>query len=158
MTARFQSLLDTPIGTVRILGGDDAITHIDFIDAGAASAQTDNALTRLARQQLSDYFAGQLRTFELPLAAEGTDFQRACWQALQTIPYGETRSYAEQAKLIQRLKAVRAVGAANGANPIAIVVPCHRVIGKDGKLTGYAGGVERKAWLLALERRGAAAL
>jgi len=152
MTARYQSLLDTPIGTVRILGGDDAITHIDFVDAGSAFALPDNALTCHTRQQLSEYFAGQRRTFDLPLAPAGTDFQRACWQALLSIPYGETRSYAEQADLIQRLKAVRAVGAANGANPIAIVVPCHRVIGKDGKLTGYAGGVERKAWLLDLER------
>ncbi|UZJ44013.1 methylated-DNA--[protein]-cysteine S-methyltransferase [Marinimicrobium sp. C6131] len=158
MTARYQSLLDSPIGTVRILAGDDAITHIDFIDTGDAPARAENTLTRLARQQLSDYFAGQRRTFDLPLAAAGTDFQQACWKALLTIPYGETRSYAEQAELIQRLKAVRAVGAANGANPIAIVVPCHRVIGKNGKLTGYAGGVERKAWLLALERRCAAAL
>lgn len=158
MTARYQSLLDTPIGTLRILAGDDAITRIDFIEAGHAPGQAENALTRLARQQLSDYFAGQRRTFDLPLAAAGTDFQQACWKALLTIPYGETRSYAEQANLIQHLKAVRAVGAANGANPIAIVVPCHRVIGKNGKLTGYAGGVERKAWLLALERRCAAAL
>lgn len=148
----YQSLLPTPIGTVRILANDEAITHIDFVDEADASAHAENDVTRLARQQLTDYFEGQRQAFDLPLAPSGTEFQQACWQALVRIPYGETRYYAEQARVIQRPSAVRAVGAANGANPISIVVPCHRVIGKSGQLTGYAGGLDRKAWLLALER------
>ncbi|WP_127556764.1 methylated-DNA--[protein]-cysteine S-methyltransferase [Saccharospirillum alexandrii] len=148
----YQSLLPTPIGTVRILANDEAITRIDFVEEADASAYAENDVTRLARQQLTDYFEGQRQTFDLPLAPSGTEFQQACWQALVQIPYGETRYYAEQARVIQRPSAVRAVGAANGANPISIVVPCHRVIGKGGQLTGYAGGLDRKAWLLALER------
>lgn len=152
----FQSLLPTPLGTVRILANDEAITRIDFVDEANASAYAENEVTRQARQQLNDYFEGQRQTFDLPLAPAGTQFQQACWQALVQIPYGETRYYAEQAQLIQRPSAVRAVGAANGANPISIVVPCHRVIGKSGQLTGYAGGLDRKAWLLALERNAVA--
>lgn len=152
----FQSLLPTPLGTVRILANDEAITRIDFIDDANASAYAENEVTRQARTQLNDYFEGQRQTFDLPLAPAGTEFQQACWQALVQIPYGETRYYAEQAQLIQRPSAVRAVGAANGANPISIVVPCHRVIGKSGQLTGYAGGLDRKAWLLALERNAVA--
>ncbi|MDF2155213.1 methylated-DNA--[protein]-cysteine S-methyltransferase [Vibrio sp. CAU 1672] len=102
--------------------------------------------------QLGEYFAGQRSHFDLPLAATGTDFQMRVWQALTTIPYGETWSYQELANAIGNPNAVRAVGLANGKNPISIVVPCHRVVGKSGKLTGYAGGVERKRRLLALEQ------
>ena len=91
-------------------------------------------------------------TFDLPLAPQGTPFRQQTWQALQKIPYGETRYYSQQAELMNNKKAVRAVGAANGANPIAIIIPCHRVIGKDGSLTGYAGGLDRKAWLLNFEQ------
>lgn len=103
--------------------------------------------------QLSDYFAGNLDTFELTLAPKGTDFQRDVWRALAAIPFGETCSYSDIANCIARPKAVRAVGAANGANPIAIIVPCHRVIGKGGSLTGYAWGLEMKSSLLSLESR-----
>ncbi|NAW78372.1 methylated-DNA--[protein]-cysteine S-methyltransferase [Vibrio sp. V33_P6A3T137] len=103
-------------------------------------------------QQLEEYFAGQRTQFCLPLAATGTPFQRSVWQALGNIPYGETWSYQQLAEAIGNPKAVRAVGLANGKNPLSIIVPCHRVIGKNGKLTGYAGGIERKAGLLALER------
>ncbi|MEX0623183.1 MAG: methylated-DNA--[protein]-cysteine S-methyltransferase, partial [Saccharospirillum sp.] len=152
MKPLYQSLLPTPIGTVRILANDEAVTRIDFVDEGDPSAFPENDVTLRARQQVSDYFDGKRQSFDLPLAPAGTEFQQACWQALVQIPYGETRYYAEQARVIQRPSAVRAVGAANGANPISIVVPCHRVIGKSGHLTGYAGGVQRKAWLLALER------
>ncbi|MBW3695139.1 methylated-DNA--[protein]-cysteine S-methyltransferase [Vibrio sp. T187] len=104
-----------------------------------------------AKKQLSDYFNGRIATFSLPLAAQGTPFQMSVWQALTTIPYGETWSYQQLANAIGNPKAVRAVGLANGKNPISIIVPCHRVIGKSGKLTGYAGGVERKQKLLELE-------
>jgi methylated-DNA-[protein]-cysteine S-methyltransferase len=102
-------------------------------------------------RQLDEYFAGRRQRFELPLAPQGTVFQQAVWQALQSIPYGQTSSYSALAAEIARPKAVRAVGAANGANPIAIIIPCHRVIGRDGSLTGYAGGLPRKALLLRLE-------
>jgi methylated-DNA-[protein]-cysteine S-methyltransferase len=101
--------------------------------------------------QLADYFSGRRRTFDLPLAPKGTPFQLAVWSELQRIPYGETISYAELARRIGKSKAVRAVGAANGANPIPVIIPCHRVIGSSGTLTGYGGGIERKQWLLALE-------
>lgn len=105
------------------------------------------------QQQLDEYFNGQRQEFDLPLAAAGTDFQMNVWQALTTIPFGETWSYLDLANAINNPKAVRAVGAANGKNPISIIVPCHRVIGKNGKLTGYAGGVAIKQKLLALEQK-----
>lgn len=103
------------------------------------------------RRQLDDYLAGRRRHFDLPLDPAGTDFQRRCWQALQRIPYGETRSYGEQARAIGRPAAVRAVGRANHDNPIGVIVPCHRVIGANGSLTGYAGGLDMKRALLELE-------
>ena len=108
-------------------------------------------LTDRAARQLGEYFAGERREFDLPLNPRGTDFQRRVWDALLRIPYGETRSYRQQAESLGDLKAIRAVGRANGANPIAVVVPCHRVIGADGSLTGYAGGLDIKARLLTLE-------
>ena len=104
--------------------------------------------------KIRDYFAGDVGVIDrLPVHTEGTEFQRAVWQALREIPCGETRSYAEIARRIGRPSAVRAVGLANGSNPVAVIVPCHRVIGSDGSLTGYGGGIERKRWLLAHERR-----
>lgn len=104
------------------------------------------------QEELNAYFAGQLRDFAVPLEMPGTEFQRQCWTALRAIPYGETRSYQEQASVVGRSSAVRAVGRANGDNRIAIVVPCHRVVQSDGKLAGYGGGVWRKQWLLDHER------
>ncbi|NVD08703.1 methylated-DNA--[protein]-cysteine S-methyltransferase [Vibrio sp. JPW-9-11-11] len=112
----------------------------------------DNPILLQAVQELQEYFTGQRQQFTLPLAAVGTPFQQQVWQALTQIPFGHTWSYQDIAEAIGKPKAVRAVGLANGKNPISIIVPCHRVIGKNGKLTGYAGGVERKAKLLALER------
>ncbi|MCH5276466.1 MAG: methylated-DNA--[protein]-cysteine S-methyltransferase [Desulfovibrionaceae bacterium] len=111
-------------------------------------------LLRLACGQLREYFAGRLRDFDLPLAPRGTEFQRLVWRALRAIPYGETRSYGQTARAIGRPRACRAVGLANNRNPIAIIVPCHRVIGADGSLTGYAAGLPVKAALLALEKTG----
>jgi methylated-DNA-[protein]-cysteine S-methyltransferase len=113
-----------------------------------------NPLLLEAVRQLRSYFAGELREFQLPLDMRGTDFQLRVWRQLLTIPYGETRSYSEIARAIQAPHAVRAVGAANGANPISIVVPCHRVIGSSGKLVGYGGGLPLKKRLLDLERPG----
>ncbi len=109
-------------------------------------------MLRQAEQQLADYFAGTLRRFSVPLDFRGTDFQKSVWAALLTIPFGETRSYSQIACAIGRPRAVRAVGAANGRNPISIIAPCHRVVGADGSLTGFAGGLEAKRTLLELER------
>ncbi len=110
-----------------------------------------NLIITKTERQLQEYFAKKRTSFTLPIAFSGTEFQIKTWQALLTIPYGETRSYSDQAQLIGNPKAVRAVGRSNGLNPIGIIVPCHRVIGKSGKLTGYAGGLEAKEFLLRLE-------
>jgi methylated-DNA-[protein]-cysteine S-methyltransferase len=113
----------------------------------------DDAMFAEARRQLTAYFAGELSEFDLPLAPEGTDFQKIVWKALLDIPFGGTESYGSLAKRINHDGAARAVGLANGHNPIGIVIPCHRVIGANGSLTGYGGGIERKQWLLQHERR-----
>lgn len=145
--------LQTPIGVLRLECADGHLTRIEFehqySDAGAPTGG-DAVLEECARQ-LSDYFAGRRRTFSLPLAPGGTAFQQAVWRALREIPYGESRSYRDIARAIGNPAAVRAVGAANGRNPLPIVVPCHRVIGSDGRLTGFAGGLEAKSFLLQLE-------
>lgn len=162
MTSPFYSFLSTPIGDLGIFANEQAIYRIEFLDIVSPKNFTEetveqsdvqeNKLTLVAKQQLSEYFAGTRTDFDLPLAPQGTPFRQQTWQALQQIPYGETRYYSQQAELMNNKKAVRAVGAANGANPIAIVIPCHRVIGKDGSLTGYAGGLHRKEWLLNFEK------
>lgn len=151
MSTHGYSHLNTPLGWVQIEATDTAITAVRFVDAPEDN-RTDNVLSRAGRDQLAGWFKRERIGFDLPLAPKGTEFQQAAWKALQRIPYGETRYYAQQADQIGRPSAVRAVGAANGANPIAVVVPCHRVIGKNGSLTGYAGGLERKKWLLAFEQ------
>lgn len=138
------------LGWIRIRADGEGLTEVEFV-AAEDDAPRPSALTARARAQLDEYFAGTRRAFDLPLAPRGTDFQRRVWAALATIPYGETRSYAEIAEQLRCKGGQRAVGAANGRNPIAIVVPCHRVFGSDGRLTGYAGGIGRKQWLLAHE-------
>lgn len=145
------SHLKTPLGWVQIEATDTAITAVRFVDT-AEDHRPENKLSQAGKAQLAAWFKRERTDFDLPLAPKGTDFQQAAWKALQRIPYGETRYYAQQADLIGRPNAIRAVGAANGANPIAVVVPCHRVIGKNGSLTGYGGGLERKEWLLAFEQ------
>lgn len=157
---RVTRVVDSPLGPITMTAEGDALVALDF---GAPSAATDDgaghrspAAERVlddAARQLAAYFSGELREFDLPLRSRGTPFQTAVWAALREIPYGETRSYADIARRVGRPTAVRAVGRANGQNPLSIVVPCHRVIGSDGSLTGYAGGVERKRALLELERR-----
>ncbi len=139
--------------TLRLVASDSGLSVIDLIylsSARAASPGTHPIAIEAARQ-LRAYFAGELREFDLPLDLHGTDFQLRVWRELQRIPYGETRSYSQIAAAIGAPQAVRAVGAANGANPIPIVVPCHRVIGAGGKLVGYGGGLPLKQRLLALE-------
>jgi len=159
MKTSFFSLLPTPIGDLGIFADNNVIYRIEFIDMIDDNERLntgdhkENDLTILAKQQLTEYFATDRMEFDLPLAPQGTPFRQQTWQALQKIPYGETRCYSQQAELMNNKKAVRAVGAANGANPIAIIIPCHRVIGKNGSLTGYAGGLHRKAWLLNFEQR-----
>ncbi|WP_293380421.1 methylated-DNA--[protein]-cysteine S-methyltransferase [Natronospirillum sp.] len=154
MTVYCQTLIGTPVGDLEVVATDTTVTAIHFLSEAGARARVDhpNRLTAQAERELNDYFAGQRIRFEVPLAPAGTEFQQACWRALQAIPFGQTASYADQAVAIERPSAVRAVGAANGANPLPIVIPCHRVIGKNGQLTGYAGGMARKQWLLAHER------
>jgi methylated-DNA-[protein]-cysteine S-methyltransferase len=139
---------------LRLTAGDAGIRAIEFPPFAESAAPPGGANPLLAEavRQLQAYFKGQLRQFELPLDLAGTDFQRRVWSELTRIPYGETRSYRDLARAIGAPKAVRAVGAANGANPIAIVVPCHRVIGAGGKLVGYGGGLALKRRLLSLER------
>ncbi|WP_431025407.1 methylated-DNA--[protein]-cysteine S-methyltransferase [Halomonas sp. H5] len=138
------------LGLIRIRADATGITEIGFtLDEDAPPCPGE--LTERARAQLAEYFSGTRQAFDLPLAPVGTDFQRRVWAALATIPFGETRCYAEIAEQLRCKGGQRAVGAANGRNPIAIVVPCHRVIGSDGRLTGYAGGLGRKQWLLAHE-------
>jgi methylated-DNA-[protein]-cysteine S-methyltransferase len=146
--------LDTPIGQLRLVSDGEHITAIEFEgmhgDCTTDRQVDDPALIACARQ-LGEYFAGQRKSFDLPLAPRGTAFQNTVWNALQRIPYGELRSYRDIAAEICNSRAVRAVGAANGRNPIPIVVPCHRVIGSDGSLTGFAGGLAAKEALLRLE-------
>lgn len=145
-------LLQTPIGWLNIVADESAVTAIEF-DADPDASQSPNAISQLCCQQLEAYFKGEIKDFDMPLNMDGTDFQRQVWQALNQVPYGETCSYADIANRIGNPKAVRAVGAANGKNPIPIIVPCHRVIGSTGKLTGYAGGLDIKVWLLEHEKK-----
>ncbi len=154
MTANsFKSIYDAPIGKIIIVSDGESIIEIDHVNHDEPIISNPDELCNLAAKQLDEYFAGTRIEFDLPLkAVKGTDFQKAAWQALTTIPYGETISYGEQAKRMKNPKAVRAVGGANGKNPFSIVVPCHRVIGANGTLTGYTGGMNRKEWLLEFER------
>lgn len=145
--------LDSPIGTLRLVSNGSQLTGIEFEgqygeDEGR---EVRDAVLAASAEQLGDYFAARRRAFELPLAAHGTPFQQSVWAALARIPYGELRSYRDIAQSIGNPAAVRAVGAANGRNPLPIVVPCHRVIGSDGALTGFAGGLAIKSFLLRLE-------
>ena len=140
--------IETPIGPLTLEADENAVTAIRF---SAGGAQDASPLLDAAEAQLREYFAGARRTFDLPLAPHGTAFQQRVWAALRTIPYGETRTYGELAAAIDSPNASRAVGMANHRNPIPIIIPCHRVIGANGTLTGYAGGLEIKRRLLALE-------
>ncbi|MGL4623844.1 MAG: methylated-DNA--[protein]-cysteine S-methyltransferase [Culicoidibacterales bacterium] len=145
--------LQTPIGWLAIRANATHVIGIDFIAETELEVERPTGLTQQAVQQLTAYFQGQRTVFTFAFTQPGTPFQQCVWQALTQIPYGETRSYGELAQMIQNPKAVRAVGGANNKNKLAIVVPCHRVIGANGQLVGYAGGLERKAYLLNLERR-----
>lgn len=153
--------IDTPLGTMLARSDGRVLTELEF-DGHTASSTTASAeaaaLFARLEHMLQRYFNGEIVAFDLPLAPVGTPFQRAVWDALLTIPYGATASYADIARQIGRPSATRAVGAANGRNPIPILIPCHRVIGTDGTLTGYGGGLDRKRALLALESQASFAL
>lgn len=154
--------IPTPIGPLLLVGDGSGLVHIDLPEARRPLAidpawRHDAAAFTDARAQFDAYFAGTRQDFVLPLSPRGTDFQRRVWDALCDIGYGETISYAELARRIGNPRASRAVGLANGANPLAIIVPCHRVIGANGSLTGYGGGLNAKQWLLAHEQRRAPA-
>ena len=159
--------VDTPLGIVEIGAGADGICSIRFVQdeeqeikessshgesPGDAEEEQIQRLLSEAQRQLTEYMEGRRKVFELPLSVEGTSFQKKVWEELRRIPYGETRTYGQIAALVGNPKGSRAVGMANHHNPVGIVVPCHRVIGADGKLTGYAGVVDKKAGLLKLER------
>jgi methylated-DNA-[protein]-cysteine S-methyltransferase len=153
MTDTVFTIVPSPVGDLVLTGDGTTISRIGFAARTTLDPawREDPAPFTAAVEQLGQYFAGERRSFDLPLTPEGTDFQRRVWAALAAIPYGETTSYAALADAIGHPGSARAVGAANGANPLAIVVPCHRVVGADGMLTGYAGGLDAKRSLLTLE-------
>ncbi|MGY3929239.1 methylated-DNA--[protein]-cysteine S-methyltransferase [Aeromonas simiae] len=152
------SFCATARGPLLVAVDDDGLRHVEFCEGESPQPilpewRRDDGGLRPYLEQFEAYFSGRLTRFDLPLAARGTPFQMAVWATLREIPYGQTVSYREIAEAIGNPKAVRAVGAANGRNPLSVIVPCHRVIGSGGALTGYAGGLPIKAWLLEHERR-----
>ena len=146
----FEKLIESPIDLLTIVSDGESVTMVRFGDM--TSGLSSCAVLEQAGRELAEYFAGQRRVFTVPLNAHGTAFQRSVWAALCEIPYGATASYAEIAEKVGNSAACRAVGSANHRNPIPIFIPCHRVIGKDGSLTGYAGGMDMKNFLLDLEK------
>ena len=145
----------SPIGTLTLVSDGEAIVYLEFENnkyPAPKFPKGEDAIIKQAKKELDLYFAGKLKDFTVPVKPDGTEFQRACWKALTKIPYGATRSYGEQASKIGKPKAVRAVGLANGRNPIPIIIPCHRVIGANGSLTGFGGGLPTKQFLLELEQ------
>lgn len=163
--AMHHAVIDSPIGALTVVASERGVRAVLWpdddparvrdttSDEGATVPPEASSIVDTVAEQLGEYFAGERTTFDVPLDPVGTAFQRAAWQALREIPYGETVSYGEQAQRMGDRNKARAVGAANGKNPISIIVPCHRVIGSNGSLIGFAGGVETKRFLLDLERR-----
>ena len=158
-TPLYSAILDSPVGPLTVIASDAGVRAVLWpgddpsrIREIAATPDPDHPVLRVAVEQLDEYFDGGRQDFDLPLDPVGTEFQRSAWETLRTIGYGSTISYGEQAARMGDRRKARAVGAANGRNPISIIVPCHRVVGASGALTGFAGGVETKAWLLDHER------
>ena len=161
MNALSMATMDTPVGELTLVAGAiglravlwpderDGRVHVGDVTGGGPDAE---AVLVAAREQLREYFAGDRHEFDLPLDPVGTPFQQQAWQVLRTIPFGQTITYGDQARRLGDVRKSRAVGAANGRNPISIVVPCHRVVGSTGSLTGFAGGLDAKAWLLRHEQ------
>jgi methylated-DNA-[protein]-cysteine S-methyltransferase len=146
-------IISTPLGAMVATTNGEAITALDFVNNTMHIENSNHPLLLQLENELLEYFAGQRTIFTLPLNPAGTPFQKSVWQTLCTIAYGETISYANEAKLLGNPKAVRAVANANGRNPISILIPCHRVIATGGRLGGYSGGIEKKEFLLALEKK-----
>lgn len=138
---------ESPIGLIEIGGTSEAVTSLNFVEEHRYGLDT-NAIVKEAARQISEYFQGTRRDFNMPIHFQGTDFQESVWYELLKVPFGRTASYQSIARAIGRPRAMRPVGAANGKNPVAIIVPCHRIIGSDSSLTGYGGGLWRKEWLL----------
>lgn len=151
MTSTYCSILQSPIGIIYVFAEEDSVSKITFKESDTQGL-SKNKVSKLAAAQLNDYFEGKLTVFSLPLKQPGTSFQQGVWTALQTIEYGNTCSYLEFSRQQNNVLAIRAIAAANGKNNLAIVIPCHRVIGSNGKLVGYAGELWRKKWLLDHER------
>ena len=149
-TVMYTDYMESPLGIIEFKASGKGITQIIFCGAQKEAVNT-NDITDCCKQQLTEYFSGQRTAFDVKLDPQGTDFQKEVWQCLSEISFGQTKTYLDIAKLVNRPKGSQAVGGANGRNPISIIVPCHRVIGTNGSLTGYAGGLERKLWLLAHE-------
>ena len=153
-TTGYCAIYRSPLGPLVIAGTDEGVTHVTFVSESDVLPQArENPHTAECARELDEYFRGERSAFGVKLATAGTAFEATVWQALLAVPFGETRSYQEIANALGNPKAIRAVGRANGLNPIAIIVPCHRVIGSDGSLTGYAGELWRKRWLLDHEAR-----
>jgi len=146
------AVMDSPIGLLTLVEEDGALTEVRFGERLEGIALCDTPLLKQAVRELNEYFSGQRKIFTVPLKPKGTPFQQRCWAALLQIPYGETRTYGQQAAMIGNPKACRAVGMGNHRNPLPVFIPCHRVVGSNGKLTGYAGGLDIKETLLYIER------
>ncbi|NND61624.1 MAG: methylated-DNA--[protein]-cysteine S-methyltransferase [Flavobacteriaceae bacterium] len=140
--------MNTPIGNIEIKGNNFGISSIQFVEEAVSSSESVPDSLQNVMTQLREYFSNNRASFDIKLNPEGTDFQNKVWQELQQIPFGKTTSYQKMANRLGDPKVIRAAASANGKNPIAVVIPCHRVIGTDGSLTGYAGGLHRKKWLL----------
>ena len=138
----------TPIGTAKIVGDENGISAVSLVDDAIETSAEIPLILQDCAQQLDEYFNGSRSRFDLKLNPQGTDFQKKVWRELLKVPFGKTKTYLEQTKSLGDVKAIRAVASANGKNPIWIIIPCHRIIGSDGSLTGYAGGIWRKKWLL----------
>jgi methylated-DNA-[protein]-cysteine S-methyltransferase len=148
----YSTYCKSPLGPIKIVGNQDCILSLDFVDEERSADSELPFCLKACVKQIDEYFKGNRREFLLNLDPEGTKFQKSVWQQLEKIPFGEVITYAEIAGTIGNPKACRAVGSANGRNPIAIIIPCHRVIGSDGRLTGYGGGLWRKEWLIKHEK------
>lgn len=163
----YSSIINSPIWDIIAISDDNSLLLLEFADSAERIAKIEkiekkyqntvssekNPILEKTEKELSEYFSGKLKKFTIPLIVDGTEFQKKSWKWLENIPYGETRNYQEQATQIGHIKAVRAIGWANHNNPIVIIIPCHRVIGKSGKLVGYGGWLDRKIWLLEHEKK-----
>lgn len=150
---KYKIYLQSPIGIVKIKSDDAYIRSVTFVEELGENSPEQPEVLKNCSKQLQEYFTGERKEFTVPLQQEGTEFQQQVWQELLQVPFGKTTSYLALSKKLNNIGAIRAVGTANGKNHIAIIVPCHRVIGSDGKLTGYSGGLHRKKWLLEHEAK-----